>query len=237
MIFFAGEVFPVAALRRLKSLVPRPRYYNLYGPTETNVCTWYEIPDVIPEDRTTPYPIGPVCPHYEARVEDENGNEAPAGTPGELLISGAGVTSGYWNLPERTAAVFRTTADGRSWYRTGDIVTDPGDGCFLFVGRRDRMVKRRGYRVELDEIEAALHRHPDVREAAIISQSDEVNGVRIRAFVSPREGAELSIIAMKKFCMEVLPAWMVPDFFSFPPSLPKTSTDKTDYQRLVRECG
>jgi amino acid adenylation domain-containing protein len=235
IVLFAGEVFPVRHLRRLKELVPGPRYFNLYGPTETNVCTYHEIPPGIPADRTAPYPIGAVCAHYRARVEDEAGNEAGTGEPGELLISGPGVTRGYWNLPERDAAVFRTTGDGRVWYRTGDVVIDPGDGCFTFVGRRDRMVKRRGYRVELGEIEAALYRHPDVKEAAVTATSDEEAGVRIRAFLSPRDGAELSVIGMKQFCMGALPAYMVPDRFDFPPVLPRTSTDKIDYQRL-KEC-
>jgi acyl-coenzyme A synthetase/AMP-(fatty) acid ligase len=232
LVLFAGEVFPVRHLRRLKELVRGPRYFNLYGPTETNVCTFHEIPAEIPADRTTPYPIGAVCAHYLARVEDESGREVPAGEAGELLISGPGITRGYWNLPERNAAVFRTTGDGRVWYRTGDIVIDPGDGCFTFVGRRDRMVKRRGFRVELGEIEAALYRHPDIKEAAVIASIDEESGVRIRAFLSARDGAELSVIGMKRFCMDALPSYMVPDRFDFEPGLPKTSTDKIDYQRL-----
>jgi amino acid adenylation domain-containing protein len=232
MVHFAGEVFPVGHLRKLKALLPGPRYFNLYGPTETNVCTWFEIPRDIPEDRTAPFPIGWVCEHYKARVEDETGNEVKRGDPGELLISGPGVTKGYWNLPDRNRAVFRTTPDGRTWYRTGDIVIDPGDGCYTFVGRRDRMVKRRGYRVELGEIEAALYRHPDVKEAAVVALQDEEAGVRIRAFLAPRNEARLSVIAMKQFCKDALPSYMIPDLFSFPESLPKTSTDKIDYQRL-----
>jgi acyl-coenzyme A synthetase/AMP-(fatty) acid ligase len=94
------------------------------------------------------------------------------------------------------------------------------------------MVKRRGYRVELGEIEAALYRHPVIKEAAVIALPDQEAGVRIRAFLSCQEGKRPSIIEMKRFCMNVLPPYMVPDIFSFRDSLPKTSTDKIDYQRL-----
>jgi acyl-CoA synthetase (AMP-forming)/AMP-acid ligase II len=93
------------------------------------------------------------------------------------------------------------------------------------------MVKRRGYRVELGEIEAALHRHPDVREAAVLAVPAE-DGVQVRAFVSVADGRSGSIIEFKRFCAEQLPLYMVPDRFTFLGALPRTSTDKTDYQRL-----
>jgi acyl-coenzyme A synthetase/AMP-(fatty) acid ligase len=94
------------------------------------------------------------------------------------------------------------------------------------------MVKRRGYRVELGEIEAALHRSPDVAEAAAVAIPDEESGVRIKAFVALRGGRRPSLIAMKKLCAENLPLYMVPDLFSFVRALPKTSTGKIDYQAL-----
>ncbi len=93
------------------------------------------------------------------------------------------------------------------------------------------MVKKRGYRVELGEIENALYRHPQIEEAAVIATSDEDKGVQVKAFINWREGKP-SVIALKKFCTENLPAYMAPDVFSFLDTLPKTSTDKIDYQRL-----
>ena len=102
-ILFAGEVFPVKHLRALEALLPGRRYFNLYGPTETNVCTYYEVPTPIPAERTVPYPIGKVCSHLEARVVDEQGRDVPRGDEGELCIRGPGVTQGYWNLPEQTS--------------------------------------------------------------------------------------------------------------------------------------
>ncbi|MCC7140555.1 MAG: amino acid adenylation domain-containing protein [Candidatus Eisenbacteria bacterium] len=231
LILFAGEVFPVRYLRELMGLIPAPRYWNLYGPTETNVCTAYEIPKSFPEDRTDPFPIGQACAHYAARVVDTDGRNVPRGSEGELWIGGSGVMQGYWNLPERNADVFRVDEGGATWYRTGDVVIDPGDGEFIFRGRRDRMVKKRGYRIELGEIESGLIRHPSVREAAVIATTDADGGVRIRAFLGAGE-EKLSIIKLKQFCAEHLLAYMIPDEFTVLPTLPKTSTDKTDYQAL-----
>ena len=238
-VLFAGEVFPIKHLRALKTLLPGPRYFNLYGPTETNVCTFYEIPAHIPEERTQPYPIGQVCSHLQGIVVDEQGQEVPAGQEGELCISGSGVMQGYWNLPERTARAFLIDPSGQHWYKTGDIVVQDAnaDGNYIYIGRRDRMVKKRGYRVELGEIEAGLYRHPAVKEAAVVALSDDENGVRVKAFLSCKEAENRpSLIELKRFCAENLPIYMVPDLFAFREVLPKTSTDKIDYQKL-KEIG
>ncbi|MEP6508743.1 MAG: AMP-binding protein, partial [Gemmatimonadales bacterium] len=219
-------------LRTTKRLWSRPKYYNLYGPTETNVCTYYEIPEEIPEDRTEPFPIGYKCSDDETLVVDDDDTEVANGEEGELLISGGSVMSAYWNLPERSADAFFIDSSGTSWYRTGDVVRWSNETGFIFGGRRDRMVKRRGYRVELGEIEAALYRHPLVVEAAVISVPDEENGVLIKAFMAMSDGKRPSLVEIKRFCIEQLPAYMIPDRFNFPDSLPKTSTDKVDYQSL-----
>jgi amino acid adenylation domain-containing protein len=232
MILFAGEVFPVVHLRSLYKQIPHPRYFNLYGPTETNVCTYYEVPTPIPDERTEPYPIGPACSHYRGMVVDQEGKEVAFGTEGELVMAGPGVMAGYWNLPEQTAKCFLIGADGTKWYKTGDLVTEDKMTGYKYLGRRDRMVKKRGYRVELGEIEACLYKHPNVREAAVIAIQDEVEGVKVKAHLSTRDEKKISIIELKKFCGENLPMYMIPDVFAFHPTLPKTSTDKTDYQKL-----
>ena len=229
-ILFAGEVFPIKHFRLLKSLIPHPSYFNLYGPTETNVCTFYRVPDEIDAARTEPYPIGRTCSHLRSKVIME-GWEVAAGEEGELCIAGAGVMKGYWNQPEQTEDAYIVDENGERWYRTGDIVVADEQGEFIFRGRRDRMVKRRGYRVELGEIEACLYRHSDVKEAAVVALTD-AEGVTIHAFVALAEGAKPSLIAMKRFCSNQIPLYMIPDRFFFHDVLPKTSTDKVDYQRL-----
>jgi amino acid adenylation domain-containing protein len=232
MVLFAGEVFPVKHLRTLSVLLPAPRYFNLYGPTETNVCTFYEVRLPIAEDRTVPFPIGRVCSHLRGRVTDERGVDVKAGEEGELCITGAGVMQGYWSLDELTAKSFLVDSDGRRWYRTGDIVVEsPGEG-YIYRGRRDRMVKRRGYRVELGEIESGLYRHPALKEVAVVAVPDEEAGVRITAHLSCREVKRPSLIELKRFCAEHLPIYMIPDRFQWHESLPKTTTDKIDYQGL-----
>lgn len=229
-ILFAGEVFPVKHLRRLVESIPGPTYFNLYGPTETNVCTYFQIPETIDDARSEPFPIGPVCQHLKAKVVVRDGQDAEPGAEGELMIAGPSVMQGYWNLPERTRAAFVEKGD-RIWYHTGDVVIEEDGGVFTFVGRRDRMVKRRGYRIELGEIESALYNHAELSEVAVSALSLE-DGLRITAHYSTADGHKVSMISLKRFCSENLPLYMVPDRFVFHEVLPKTSTDKIDYQIL-----
>jgi amino acid adenylation domain-containing protein len=231
LVLFAGEVFPIAALRRLRAIWPRAAMWNLYGPTETNVCTAYPIPAVIPQDQTDPFPIGRVCKPLRARVVDESGRDVATGDLGELIVAGPGVMRGYFGQPELTGAAFFVDQDGTRWYRTGDLVHDAGDGCFHFHGRRDRMVKKRGYRIELGEIESALYRHDGVDRAGVVAQAGG-DGVSIRAFVALKPSERKSIIAMKRHCTQYLPNYMIPDTITFLDHLPATSTDKVDYQSL-----
>jgi acyl-CoA synthetase (AMP-forming)/AMP-acid ligase II len=151
---------------------------------------------------------------------------------GELCVRGPAVTKGYWNLPDLTARSFLVDSCGDSWYRTGDLVIEDADGNYSFLGRRDRMVKKRGYRVELGEIEACLYRHSAVQEAGVVAMQNPEDGIRIKAFLRVRDERPLSRIELKQFCTEHLPLYMVPDLFVFQPALPKTSTGKIDYQEL-----
>lgn len=231
LVLFAGEVFPIKHLRALRRLWPHAALWNLYGPTETNVCTAYPIPVSIPDGRDEPYPIGAACPPLRSRVADERGRDVPAGAVGELLIAGPGVMRGYFGRPDLDADAFHTASDGTRWYRTGDLVVDRG-GSYVYHGRRDRMVKRRGHRIELGELEAALDRHPDVARAAVVAAAGE-EGPTITAFVAMKPGCKGSIIALKRHCVEELPASMVPDAIRFLDVLPETSTAKIDYPGLV----
>lgn len=234
LVLFAGEVFPIRRLRSLKEQLSEPRYFNLYGPTETNVCTFFEVPAAIPPDRDRPFPIGKVCAHLSGIVVDTEGLVVNRGHEGELCIAGPSVMQGYWSRPELTDASILDTDDGRRWYRTGDLVVEDGVGDLEFVGRRDRMVKRRGYRIELGEIESCLHRHEDVIEAAVVAWDDGEAQVRITAHLATGDGGRLSLIRLKSFCTEHLPIYMIPDGFQFHRRLPRTSTDKVDYQALMQ---
>jgi acyl-CoA synthetase (AMP-forming)/AMP-acid ligase II len=146
------------------------------------------------------------------------------------------VFQGYWNRPVENVGAFLERG-GVRWYNTGDVVRwEEGQG-YIYAGRRDRMVKRRGYRIELGEIERALYTHPSVREAAVVSLADPEAGTRIVAFLNCGAAARPSIVELKDLCARALPAYMSPDRFIVGDALPKTSTDKIDYQSLRRQAS
>lgn len=224
---------PGEQFRRLVSHWPSPAYYNLYGPTETNMCTYARIPTPIPEDRSEPYPIGCPCSNCAALVLDSEGRQVEAGDEGPLYIAGPSVFKSYWNRPQETCAAF-IDRDSARWYNAGDVVKQQGDEGFLYLGRRDRMVKRRGYRIELGEVESCLYRHPAVTGAAAVAVQNAEVGVRIVAYLVAPATSRPSIVAMKTLCNQHLPSYMSPDVFVFVDALPRTSTNKVDYQDLIR---
>ena len=232
IVLFAGEVFPIASLRKIRAAWPAANLWNLYGPTETNVCTAQPIPAVIPADADEPFAIGAVCSGDSARVVDEHGRLVAPGAIGELIVTGPSVMLGYFGRPDLTARAFLLDDQG-AWYRTGDLVSDLGGGSYRFHGRRDRMVKKRGYRVELGEVEAALYRHDGIDRVAAIARTGP-DGVTITAFVAMKPGIKGSTIALKRHCTRHLPTYMIPDEVQFLSNLPTTSTDKVDYQGLKK---
>jgi amino acid adenylation domain-containing protein len=242
-ILFAGEVFPIKYLRRLKEVIPHAEYYNLYGPTETNVCTYYKVqPKDVTPDRTEPVPIGVACENIEVfAISDEGDLVKEPGQEGELWACGPCVAQGYWGDRERTAKTFRpapikTRFDGLA-YSTGDIVTLDQDGVnWRYIGRRDHMIKTRGYRIELGEIESAFLSHHNVREAAVIAIPDELIGNRIRAFVVSAQQDGLTGKELEVYCAQRLPRYMLPESIEFLDQLPKTSTGKIDRPSLVRKA-
>ena len=237
LVLFGGEIFPVRHLRELQRKWPSPSYYNLYGPTEITVaCTFARIPAVVPADREEPYPIGFPCSHCKTLVLDSEGHEVAAGEEGFLHISGPSVSAGYWNRPAENAAAF-IYRDNLRWYNTGDVVRWDSQEGFSYIGRKDRMVKRRGYRIELDEIERVLHLLPEVQEAAVVSVPDADAGARIVAFVTMQNSEMASTIALKTFCSKKLPAYMSPDQFIFQDRLARTSAAKLDYETLKTKAA
>lgn len=235
VLLFAGEVFPNKYLRQLMALAPHARFANLYGPTETNVCTWHEV--TAPPEGDAPLPIGRACPFDEALVLDEALTPVPAGGVGELWIRGATVMQGYWGRPERTALSLQTieVAPGLMdrAYRTGDLVRQRADGELEFLGRRDHQVKTRGYRVELGEIETRLAAHASVDEAVVVAVPDDEITNRLKAAVVLAAGAAVTADALKQHCAATLPRYMVPETIEFHAHLPRTSSGKIDRRALT----
>ncbi|MET0487631.1 MAG: amino acid adenylation domain-containing protein [Candidatus Rokuibacteriota bacterium] len=238
LVLFAGEVFPMKYLRQLADLLPHTELYNLYGPTETNVCTYHRV-DRFRLAGQERLPIGRACANTEVLAVGEDGRLVEHGATGELFVRGPSLTPGYWGDPDKTARALVPNSFaahlGERLYRTGDLVTLDEHGEYLFLGRRDSQVKSRGYRIELGEIEAALYAHPAVVEAVVIAVRDEEVGSRLRAVVAvrPEEGPTAS--ALQAHCAGLVPRYMVPETITFQSSLPKTSTGKIDRTRLAAE--
>ena len=155
-ILFAGEVFPTKYLRQLMTLLPHVRFFNLYGPTETNVCTYFEVAS-IPEPATEPIPIGRSIDGVEVFGVTDDGRAAEPGEVGELFVHGPTVMRGYWGDAERTGRSLVRDPTGRFHqpvYRTGDLVRQRANGDYRLSGRRDHQIKSRGYRIELGEVES-----------------------------------------------------------------------------------
>ena len=237
-VIFAGEVFPPKYLARLMADLPHPRYLNWYGPTETNVCTAFEVP--AGEADAGPAPIGKACANTEVfAVTSEGRRVSRPGEAGELYVRGPSVMRGYWGQPAKTAAALVRNPFGEEHrelvYRTGDLVTLDQAGNYVYLGRGDSMVKIRGYRVELGEVQAALYRHPAIREAAVLPVPDELLGTRLRAVVAAGGEGKLTREDVLDHCRQWLPEYMVPDIVEFREELPRTSTGKVDRAGLARE--
>lgn len=236
LVLFAGEVFPAPHLRGLQGVLPTPGYYNLYGPTETNVCSVYAVPRLAPEQQT-PCPIGRACANSRLIALDEGGAPVQPGGVGELYVEGPTLMAGYWGKPEASAAALVLhplhPEQGGRVYRTGDFVRLEADGNYSFVGRGDGLVKSRGYRIELGEIEAALHSHPAVAEAAVVPLPDEEIGNRLLAFVVTLPDQTIGPGEVLAYCRAVLPCYMLPERVEVRVELPKTSTGKIDRRALI----
>jgi amino acid adenylation domain-containing protein len=238
VVIFAGEVFPPKHLARLIAALPHPRYLNWYGPTETNVCTAFEVPAGWADAR--PVPIGKACANTEVfAVTSEGRRMSRPGEVGELYVRGPSLMRGYWGQPAKTSEAlvrnpFRVEYD-QLVYRTGDLVTLEPAGNYAYLGRRDGMVKVRGYRVELGEVEATLYQHPAIREAAVLPVPDDLLGSRLRAVVTADDASNLTRENVLDHCRRWLPGYMVPDIIEFRPALPRTSTGKVDRVGLAQE--
>jgi amino acid adenylation domain-containing protein len=232
-VLYAGEPFAIAPLVAAMQAVPWARFYNLFGPTETNVCTYHPIEE-IPSLSEKEVPIGTGCDHLTVELLDEAANPVPLGQEGELCVAGPSLMTEYFGEARATLDAFHppeSFVDGQKRYRTGDrAVADPL-GQFWFRGRRDRLIKRRGYRIELGDIEAALLRHPSIQEAAAVAELDGTE-TRIRVFVALSVGGALTPLILRAHCGSLLPPYMVPDAIEVIEVLPRTLTGKVDMQLL-----
>lgn len=235
-LLFAGEVFPTKHLRALMTRLPVVQFSNLYGPTETNVCTFYHV-TAVPPDSDEPIPIGRVCANDEGLIVAADNRPVAPGEVGELLIRGGTVMRGYWGRPDLNERGFYRRpvfedAYQDIYYRTGDLVQELPDGNLKYLGRKDRQIKTRGYRVELDEIEVALLSHEGVEEAAVYPIPDGEGSNLIEAAVTAKENAALEVTDLLAHISATLPPYAIPVKIIMLESFPRTSTGKINRREL-----
>jgi amino acid adenylation domain-containing protein len=224
VVLFAGEPFPASPLRRLRRALPGRRLLNLYGPTETNVCSFHEVTEVADADDRPP-PIGRSCSGDRIWIEDEAGRPLPVGARGELLVSGPTVMLGYWGAPPQ-----------RGPYRTGDVVERIAADEYRYVGRRDAMVKVRGHRIDLGEVEAAVTAHPDIVETAVVVVGEGLERRLVAAAVG-RPGAAPGLLEIKRWCAERLPRHMIVHGLRLFDELPRNRNGKLDRRGIVESLA
>ena len=235
-VIFGGEVASAPHVKRFVAAHPGCLLTNVYGPTEAAcIATTFTVPR---EFDGAELPIGKAIAHTEVFLLDEDLQVVSPGVEGQIAIAGDGLALGYFNRPDLTAERFVSvdTAEGvKRCYLTGDLALMDETGTFHFRGRRDRQVKINGKRIELEEIETALRRHPRLAEAVV--ECREAGGVkRIIAYLRPRETQDLSnpnlIPSVMERLRNSLPAYMIPSTALVMADFPLTRAGKIDRARL-----
>jgi amino acid adenylation domain-containing protein len=225
-----GEAMPQDLARKL---VPKVgRLWNMYGPTETTIwSTGYQF--LGPDD---PILIGRPIANTQVYILDEHLAPSPIGVPGELYIGGDGLADGYLHKPELTADrfvadPFSQRSEGRL-YKTGDLARYRSDGNIECLGRNDDQIKLRGYRIEPEEIRAAITRHPAVRDAVAVLKTSATGDSRIVAYLISKTDHPPDVTELRSFLREKLPEYMVPATFVFLDSFPLNTNGKIDRRAL-----
>ncbi len=234
-ILYGGEAFPAKYLRELLRLFPSATISNVYGPAETNQCTFFNFsrPDEVADDGV---PTGPPWKWARARVVDPDDVRGPAVHEGELLIHSPTMMQGYWagRFPEVFVDIVECGGACR-YYRTGDFVRIDDDGCLFFLGRRDRMIKSRGQRVELDEVESVLNSLDQICEAAVFTCPGDDGSLQIHAAAIP-SGTSVTARSVASELQSLLPPAAVPVQIFLVDSFPRTSSGKIDRTALSGSC-
>jgi hypothetical protein len=235
-LLIGGEALSVSHVRRALAALPSTTVVNGYGPTESTTFTCcYPIPGALGADRVS-VPIGPPIGNTTVYVLDEQMRPVPRGVSGEVHIGGAGLARGYLGRADLTAERFipdpYDAEPGRRVYRTGDLARHLDDGAVEFQGRLDHQVKIRGFRIEVGEIEAALSKHPDVRETVVLARESQTGEKRLVAYLTTDRKTAVTTKELRGFLANELPEYMVPSAFVTLESLPLTSNGKVDRRAL-----
>jgi long-chain acyl-CoA synthetase len=221
--FSGGDVMPQEVARRWLQKFGKPIYMG-YGATET--CGGVAL---VPPGETD-IPDGATGKRVSFQqvllIDPDTLTPVAPGEPGELLVSSENMVKSYFNKPEETAACF-VELEGKTWYRTGDIVRIDREGWFYFMDRSVDFIKHKGYRVAASKVESALQEHPAVISACVVGVPDVKVGERIKAFVVLKEGIKgVTSYELLKWCRDKLASYEVPQYIEFRDMLPKSKVGK-----------
>ncbi len=228
LILYAGEPFPPNYLHQFMKALPHIQVSNIYGPTETNIVTYYDM--MTPPDPDKPIPLGYPAEDTEIIIVGDELKPLPVNEIGEIMVRGGTVFAGYFNQPELTKQRLLQSPFHQQptmCCLTGDLGKVSPDGLIAYHGRRDNMVKTRGYRVEIDEVENAISSIEGVAQVTVVAQPHEKYSTLLHAFVIVKRH-ELSAELLLELTANKLPSYMVPYQFHLVTDLPKTSTGKVD---------
>jgi long-chain acyl-CoA synthetase len=227
VLAYGGSPIAPELVRHIRKLLPNVKLLQCYGLSETGFLTGLEDQEHV-EGRLLS--CGRPCPGIDLRAEDETGKEVEVGQHGELVARGANVMKGYWNDPEDTALVFRN-----GMFRTGDIGYQDSDGYFYILDRLKDMIVTGGENVYSGEVEAAIYKHPAVREVAVFGIPDPQWGELVMACVVLKPGMALSAKELTSHCRQFLANYKIPRRVEFlDTELPKSGSGKI-LKRILRE--
>jgi len=234
-LLWCGEVLPTPVLVYWMERLPKVRFTNLYGPTETTIASSYYTVPHRPLDEKAPIPIGKACDGEELLVLDDKLQALPPDTVGDLYIRGVGLSPGYWRDPQNTKLAFLPYGPDECdrIYKTGDLARRGADGLIYFVGRADSQIKSRGYRIELGEIEAALQTLDDLQECAVVAVAgDSFEGNIICCAYVIAKGSQIDNVQLRSKLSQLLPSYMLPSRWMCLDRLPTNRNGKIDRPAL-----
>ena len=222
-VLYAGEVFQISGVTQLQQTFNQAQLYNLYGPTETNVCTYFKIPENI--SQLTVIPIGKACDYANCiLVNNINQEITNENIEGEILVSGQSIFSNYWGDTKKSMEAFINLNDVL-YYKTGDIAYYDSEMNLVYSHRKDDMVKKNGYRIELNEVEASILNYPSITQVTCLFFKEQNELI---CFYQTANQEVIDTLVLKLFCANYLPNFMIPDKFVYLDSFPMTVSGKTD---------
>lgn len=221
-----GAAMPVELMNRFEAKFGK-LIYEGDGPTECSPATCVNPIGGLRK----PASVGLAVSEVDMEIRDEAGRELPRGEIGEICVKGPNVMKGYWNRPEETADAFFD-----EWFRTGDLGYEDEDGYFFIVDRKKDMLIVNGMNVYPRVVEEVLYQVPGVSEAAVVGEPSDLHGEVPVAFLSLKEGVELTQAELREFCRERLGRYQIPKRFHFQPQLPKNAAGKI-LKRELRRSG